>query len=178
MRMMKKIYLAYGSNLNIEQMKYRCPDAKKIGFSFIENYKLNFRGTRRGSGFANIERSKGSFVPVGVWVISYDDELNLDLYEGYPNLYMKDYLEFYYGEKKYIGMVYIMRPGHPVMEPTKWYENTIRTGYDEFGIEASPLDEAIENCKRERKQADKWNAYYSWDDQNYNYDYVKMGVTK
>ena len=32
---MKKYYIAYGSNLNVEQMRYRCPDAKIVGTSVI-----------------------------------------------------------------------------------------------------------------------------------------------
>lgn len=28
---MKRYYLAYGSNLNVRQMKYRCPTAKIAG---------------------------------------------------------------------------------------------------------------------------------------------------
>ena len=27
---MKKFYLAYGSNLNVKQMQFRCPDAKIV----------------------------------------------------------------------------------------------------------------------------------------------------
>lgn len=40
---MKKYYLAYGSNLNVEQMKRRCPNAIKIGATYINDYKLEFR---------------------------------------------------------------------------------------------------------------------------------------
>ena len=158
--MRKTIYLAYGSNLNMEQMKYRCPDAKAVGASVIEGFKLNFRGTRRGSGFANIERCRGSRVPVGIWKISSDDELNLDMYEGYPHLYIKDYVAFNYGNKTYTGLVYIMRPGHPVLAPAKWYEDTIRTGYYDFGIDTQPLDDALENIYELKKQADEWRSYY------------------
>ena len=32
-----KLYLAYGSNLNKEQMAYRCPDAVPVGISRIPN---------------------------------------------------------------------------------------------------------------------------------------------
>lgn len=141
--MKRTLYLAYGSNLNIEQMENRCPDAIKIGAGIIENYKLNFRGTRRGSGFANIERCKGSTVPVGIWAVSKNDELSLDMYEGYPYLYFKDYLRFTFEDKDYIGMVYIMRPGHPEMMPSIVYEDTIREGYADFGIDTEPLDDAV-----------------------------------
>ena len=45
-----KLYLAYGSNINLDQMDYRCPDASVVGPVVLENYELLFR---RG-GFATI----------------------------------------------------------------------------------------------------------------------------
>jgi len=42
--MSKKYYIAYGSNLNKEQMKSRCPDAVPVGTSEIKNYTLLFKG--------------------------------------------------------------------------------------------------------------------------------------
>ena len=38
-----KLNAAYGSNLSISQMAYRCPDAKIIGTGKINDYKLVFR---------------------------------------------------------------------------------------------------------------------------------------
>ena len=29
----KQLYIAYGSNINLEQMKYRCPHSKVVGIS-------------------------------------------------------------------------------------------------------------------------------------------------
>ena len=40
---MKKYYLAYGSNLNLEQMKYRCPNAKKVDAYLLKDWNLEFR---------------------------------------------------------------------------------------------------------------------------------------
>ena len=40
--MSKKIYIAYGSNLNLKQMKYRCPTAKLLGKGTIENESLSY----------------------------------------------------------------------------------------------------------------------------------------
>lgn len=37
-------YIAYGSNLNREQMAKRCPDAKVIGSGMLKDYELLFRG--------------------------------------------------------------------------------------------------------------------------------------
>lgn len=74
-------YVAYGSNLSVEQMAIRCPDATIIGTGKIRDYKLVFRF------HADIEKSKGSYVPVLVWKISEVDEKRLDIYEGVSSGY-------------------------------------------------------------------------------------------
>ena len=40
----KKYYIAYGSNLSVEQMAYRCPDAKIAGQAVLAGWELLFRG--------------------------------------------------------------------------------------------------------------------------------------
>ena len=68
---MKRYYLAYGSNLNLEQMSYRCPDAKCIGTARLLGYELLFKGSKTGA-YLTIEKAKryNSFVPVGVFEFS------------------------------------------------------------------------------------------------------------
>ena len=43
--MSKRLYVAYGSNLNVEQMRLRCPSARIIGTAEINNYELLFKGS-------------------------------------------------------------------------------------------------------------------------------------
>ena len=83
--MADKLYFAYGSNINLEQMDYRCPDATVVGPVVLENYELLFR---RG-GFATIEPKKGERVHGLLWSITPECERSLDLYEGYPRFYDK-----------------------------------------------------------------------------------------
>jgi len=64
--MEKRYYIAYGSNLNIGQMRMRCPQARIIGTSEIPDYQLLFKGSRTGS-YLTIEKKEGSTVPVAVW---------------------------------------------------------------------------------------------------------------
>ena len=54
----RKIYIAYGSNLNLPQMAIRCPGAAVIGKSALKDYELVFRGGRRGA-VATVEPKKG-----------------------------------------------------------------------------------------------------------------------
>ena len=41
--MSKKEYFAYGSNLNFDQMAYRCPEATVVGTAKLDGYELAFR---------------------------------------------------------------------------------------------------------------------------------------
>ena len=69
-----KYYLAYGSNLNKEQMARRCPDAEPVCGYIMMNYEPVFR-----RGFLTIEPKEGAEVPCGVWKISDQDEKNLEI---------------------------------------------------------------------------------------------------
>ena len=73
--MSKRLYVAYGSNLNIAQMKHRCPTAKLYGTGTLEGYELQFKGYP-SSAFATIAPKAGSSVPVAVWDIKPNDEKN------------------------------------------------------------------------------------------------------
>ena len=42
--MKDRYYFAYGSNMNLEQMKYRCPAAEVVENVRLEDYRLAFRG--------------------------------------------------------------------------------------------------------------------------------------
>ena len=89
------LYFAYGSNLNLFQMKRRCKDSiflKKIN---LKDFSLTFRSKYRA---ADIEPKKNSIVPGGLFDISKSDEKKLDVYEDYPILYRKFYFT-YYGKK-------------------------------------------------------------------------------
>ena len=54
----KQLYIAYGSNINLQQMAYRCPHSRVAGTSEIKDFELEFRGV------ATIVPSKGTSVPV------------------------------------------------------------------------------------------------------------------
>ena len=87
----ERLYIAYGSNLNLAQMKRRCPTAKAVGITELRNWRLWFRGQNRNA-VATIERERGFKVPVLVWWLQPDDEATLDHYEGFPFLYRKETL--------------------------------------------------------------------------------------
>ena len=141
MREKRTVYLAYGSNLNLLQMAHRCPNAKPWGAMPLQDWKLEFWG-RGGSAFATIVPSEGDCVPVGVWSITARDERALDVYEGYPKLYRKEYLPLKWGGRYIRVMVYIMNHGE-VNVPSERYFDTILDGYTDFGIDPDALYQAL-----------------------------------
>ncbi len=145
--MMKTYYLAYGSNLNERQMKRRCPDAYKVGTSFIDGYRLMFKGSKTGS-YLTIEKADGHHVPVGVWLVSERDLASLDVYEGCPSFYYKKWVNVQLGNKnatqgKIKALVYIMHEERKLGCPTKFYVDTCLEGYDDFGFDKRYLLEAL-----------------------------------
>ena len=66
--MKEKYYIAYGINMHLSQMTYRCPRAVLLGKSQLENYALRFRG-HPFNAFATVEPVKNESVPILIWMI-------------------------------------------------------------------------------------------------------------
>ena len=150
---MKKYYIAYGSNLNVKQMKFRCPGAKVVGTSVIRNYELLYKGSKTGS-YLTIEKKKGGMVPVAVWEVTADDEKRLDAYEGYPNFYYKTDMQLTVkshitGRKKKLdAFVYIMHEERKLGIPSYAYVRTCVQGYRDFGFDLKHLRLAFDISER------------------------------
>ena len=154
-----KYYLAYGSNLNMEQMQWRCPDAKPLGTAEISGYRLIFKGSSSGA-YLTIEQEAASSVPVAVWAVSEADEARLDRYEGFPRFYYKKELDITYtgmvsGKKRKVrAFVYIMHEDRSFGIPSKMYMDICREGYDDFGLDRTVLKKALTDSMEELK----WKA--------------------
>lgn len=138
--MEKRYYIAYGSNLNIPQMRMRCPSARIIGTSEIKDYQLLFKGSKTGS-YLTIEPKKGSSVPVVAWEVTAEDEAALDRYEGFPTFYYKKEMELPIkgiksGKVRIRNtFVYIMHEDRPLGLPSSHYLRTCMAGYRSFGFD-------------------------------------------
>lgn len=145
---MYQYYLAYGSNLSVEQMATRCPEAIYVGTAEIKDYQLLFK--RGGSGtYLTVEPKEGSMVPVLVWRISEKDEQALDYYEAYPSLYYKATMQVeikpFIGEKTEEptdALIYIMHEEHPLGCPAQEYLDVCLEGYHRFGFDIKILEKA------------------------------------
>ena len=130
------LYFAYGSNLNLFQMKRRCKDSiflKKIN---LKDFRLTFRSKYRA---ADIEPKKNSIVPGGLFEISKSDEKKLDVYEDFPNLYKKYYF-YYYGKRV---MTYTMVKKSVFKFPTERYLNIVKRGYKDCGLDNKYLQKGL-----------------------------------
>lgn len=149
--MEKRYYGAYGSNLNIRQMKMRCPQARIIGTSVIEGSQLLFKGSRTGY-YLTVEPKENYSVPIAVWEVTQADELSLDRYEGFPTFYYKKEITLpVKGIKtgkvrKRKVFLYIMHEDRPIGKPSDFYLRTCLEGYKNFGFDNKPLINAYLNC--------------------------------
>ena len=157
------LYFAYGSNLNQEQMGWRCPTAQPVSRLTLPDWRLEFRGV------ADIVPCLGAEVVGALYSICPGDELALDRYEGFrrqsPNAGM--YRKVFWptqdkrGRKRTI-MFYVMnRAG--LCPPYAGYLETIRQGYAAWGLPAISLDTAVrrscpERGEREDERNDGWDS--------------------
>lgn len=84
-------YFAYGSNMNREQMKDRCPDSVLIGPASLQGYKIAFTtfSEARNCGCADIIKSSNDVVWGLLYEVSSGDLANLDVAEGHPTDYRR-----------------------------------------------------------------------------------------
>lgn len=129
------IYLAYGSNLHIPQMKHRCRTAEVLGTSTLYGYRLVFNGV------ATIEPDPDRSVPVLLWDIKPADEEPLDYYEGFPTLYRRETVQVELNGKTVDAMVYIMNH-KGIYPPGDYYFGVVRDGYEMNGLDLAVLETA------------------------------------
>ena len=149
--MKKQLYIAYGSNLDHNQMAYRCPTAQPMGVATLKDYRLVFQGNPYGA-HANVIPEKGQEVPVAIWEIGPRDEEALDRYEGVAGgYYTKEYMtiEIATGEKRE-ALIYIMTP-HDFGIPRDSYLETIAQGYLDFDLPINALNEAVKHAEQHTK---------------------------
>ena len=140
------LYVAYGSNLNIEQMYSRCPGAALIGSGFLQNVKLMFGSHNNSWSYATVKPELGAVTPVGIWEVNEEDEKRLDRYEGYPKLYSKKECCFEMQGTRMKGIIYVMNEPVEAILPTKRYMETCIQGYKDFGLNMTYLREAYNEC--------------------------------
>ena len=135
-----KYYLAYGSNLNKEQMQKRCPGAVPVGTMTLKGFELIFKGP------LTIEKKNGGRVPLGIWQVNEEHEKSLDRYEGFPRFYYKKEV-IIPGDKT--AFIYIMDERLGVKGTSRHYYDVCAQGYKDFGLDEKYLKDALKKSLEE-----------------------------
>ena len=138
-------YFAYGSNLDKEQMKDRCPDSEPLSAVQLVNYKLLYR-----RGVATIEKSLLDIVYGAVYDISEYDLANLDRYEGYPDYYQRQTYQLKRldnGELIEAIGYYMEAEKFEKSPPTENYYQIIEKGYRDWNLPVEHLEQNLIDFK-------------------------------
>lgn len=132
------LYFAYASNLSKEYMSSRCPDATPIKKAFLKNYKLVF------NELADIIQNESEEVMGAIYVISKQELLQLDMLEGFPDLYTRIVVEVVDDKgNKYDAFAYTMLD-KKLEAPPEHYYNILLKGYEDWDLPKEYLEKAKE----------------------------------
>jgi len=125
----------------------RCPTARPLGKFVLKDARLVFRV------YADLELEPGAEVPCALWSINEADERALDRYEGFGHRagYFKEFILLKYAGRPRKAMLYLMNAGEGVAPPSESYVETIRQGYQDFGIDQRYLDAALRHSWDEKR---------------------------
>ena len=146
MKATAKYNIAFGSNLNMEQMKHRCPNAKVECSTELKGYELQFRGSDNGAHATVVPRKDGS-VPIIIWRITPRCEAALDRYEGVPRYYTKEYVLLRIGENYEPALIYVMNKRQKEATPSDGYFDCVKEGYIAAGFDLNILSKALESAR-------------------------------
>lgn len=76
--MSSRLYFAYGSNLDFDQMAARCPNAEYVGIATLKDHVLKLDS----AGYATVVAQPGAHVQGALWNLDRCDEAKLDGFEG------------------------------------------------------------------------------------------------
>jgi len=136
------LYFAYGSNLEPEQMRRRCPGHHVVGLAELRDFRLTFPLTSHdwGGGVASVSVAHGDAVWGVVFELTEEDLASLDRYEGFVapgdqhNLYDRETVSVQLVRaddgsfpRRLRAWTYIARPANP-SPPSRRYLDAIVGG--------------------------------------------------
>ena len=128
---MNQLYFAYGANLSVDSMAWRCPRAQPVTSFYLRDWRLELHC------HATIRPSPGDTVAGALWRITPDCEASLDRFEGYPVYYRKQTLE----QDGIRFMVYEMN--RPLSgSPGQGYVDLLVEGYQDWQLPLNALHQA------------------------------------
>lgn len=124
------LYFAYGSNLDPEQMDWRCPDAIALCRARLDGWSWRIGGR----GYATISPTPDSTVWGALWNLSDNDLATLDRYEGVAGgLYRREVHSVMTDHQTIDALVYIENY-NDIGSPRGDYLDRILAGAHHFGL--------------------------------------------
>lgn len=139
------LYAAYGSNLDPQRLRGRCPGAAEAGTGWLQGWRLQM------NRFATIVADPAARVPVAIWRIPEAQMTVLDSKEGYVrgragNSYDRFAVTVLGADGSGIACLTYREIKTTPDRDRPWkpeYLAHIRAGYAHFGLDASYLDAAL-----------------------------------
>ncbi len=99
------LYFAYGSNMDLHQMRVRCPSAVSVQTARLPGHRFIVNSL----GVGSVVPDPASSVYGMTWTLTADDERSLDRYEGVERgLYRKTSVEVRTADgNKTVAMMYV-----------------------------------------------------------------------
>lgn len=152
------LYVAYGSNMNREQMRKRCPKATFNSVGLAQDSEFVFNHV------ATLHEQVGSTAPVVLWNMSTEDEKIMDVYEGFPHKYHKEQVTVKLDNGEFVtGIAYVMNDKEHYGIPSDAYYNRISKGYLDAGFDIKLLEDAYDKAVEyevEQNQMSFWDMEY------------------
>jgi gamma-glutamylcyclotransferase len=128
------LYFAYASNLNKQQMRERCPEAKPRFTAVLPNYRLIFTGWSRTwhGGTASIKPFRGEKVRGAIYEVTEAGMKQLEKYEvGYIRINVTVFDE---DNQPHQAVAFIRSGQLDEALPSKEYAAVIKQGYRDWSI--------------------------------------------
>jgi hypothetical protein len=110
-----------------------CPEAIPLVRAVLPDHRLVFRP------WADIAPRPSEAVPGALYEIGPRCLVSLDAFEEYPTLYGRTCVRVHTAGWCFDAMAYRMPEGRPEAPPDPDYLNLLRRGYEDWGLNQSPL---------------------------------------
>lgn len=153
------LYFAYGSNMDWDQMRERCPSARFVGVAKLPGHRLAFsrRSRKRNCGVADAVEDQGSDVWGVVYEIDDQDIARLDVAEGYSpgrakNAYRREERHVFVDGAKSTPLsvaVYFAIPEENPSLPNEDYKSQILKGANHWHLPQEYIRDVLERIEAE-----------------------------
>jgi len=138
---LKFLYFAYGSNLDMAQMRTRCPESRFYNLGILNDYELIFCGhsKKRKGGVASVRECAGSFVEGVLYQITSSDLHSLDRSEGFPISYIRKPMTIQIDPHQTVRALVYVKENAELSDPHPDYLGIISEAYTRFNFNTMNL---------------------------------------